>query len=256
VDERLVAELETALADAGALLVRAQKYRRGAGRDGAALLRDALTLGDAARRLHRREALDASAATGLVADARGLVARIRAFVADVHADPIYRTAVAAHAAGDQPSLTRTLPEVFNSLAPVTAPHELFHAVPWRRRGRPRTVAELASDVGGLLAGGIPAARDDLSPGVDPALPAVVLQGEHPHDEPVVLRLAGSTLPAPLYRLEDTGEFLVYVSLLRAPVTVVLAPQLDADLLEDAAVDYPRYRDDLRTALTAAGILLA
>ena len=255
-DEHLLSDLEAAIADAGALLVRAQKYRRGAGPEGAILLRDVMAVGDAARRLHRREALDASTAAGLVADARGLVARIRELVGTVHADPPYRAAVAAHAAGDQLSLARALPEIFHGLVPVTAPHELFHPVPWRHRGRPRPAVDLAADVRKVLAEGVVAAGDDLSPGVDPALPAVVLQGERPCDEPVVLCLTGSALPAPLYRLQDTGEFLVYVPRLWVPTTVELAPRLDPGLLEEAAVDYPRYRDDLRAALTAAGTPLA
>src|SRR5437870_2399153 len=99
-DEALVGELEAAVADTGALLVRAQKYRRGAGPEGSALAREALALGDAARRLHRRDALDAAAATRLLDEAHALAARLRALIAAVREAPEYRAAVAAHAAGD------------------------------------------------------------------------------------------------------------------------------------------------------------
>jgi len=83
VDEGLVTELESAIADSGALVVRAQKYRRGAGPEGAALLGAALALGDEARRLHRRDALDAAAAAHLLAGARALAERLQALLAEV-----------------------------------------------------------------------------------------------------------------------------------------------------------------------------
>src|SRR5437667_1727623 len=65
VDEALVGELEAAIADIRALLVRVRKYRRGQTGDGATLLDEALALGDRARRLHRTAALDRAAARGL-----------------------------------------------------------------------------------------------------------------------------------------------------------------------------------------------
>src|SRR5262249_17444912 len=146
--------------------------------------------------------------------------------------------------------------LFAGLEPVPAPPTLFHAVPWRRRGRPRAASMLAADVVGVLTEGLAAEGDDLSPGVDPGLPAVVLQEEPPAAEPAVLRLAGATLPLPVYHLEDTGEYLVYTGRLYAPATVMVAPALDAEGLEDAPVDYPHYRDELCAALKAAGIALA
>ena len=252
-DERLVTELEAAIADAGALLVRAQKYRRGTGEEGTTLLRDALALGDAARRLHRHAALDADAARGLLADAQALVARVHAFLRSVRDEPAFRTAVAAHAAGDQAALAATLPQIFSGLVPVATPPDLYHVVPWRRRGRLRPAADLAADVARLLAEGIAAEGDDLSPGVDTALPAVVLEAAPPTGEPVMLRLAAGTIPVPAYRLQDTGEYLFYVAGLRAPATVLVAPELDADVLEDTPVDYPRYRAQLVDALAAARV---
>lgn len=251
-DERLVTELEAAIADAGALLVRSQKYRRGAGAEGTALLHDALALGDAARRLHRQAALDADAIGRLLADARALVERVHAFLGSVRDEPAYRAAVAAHRTGDQAALARTLPQIFHGLVPVAAPPDLYHVVSWRRRGRIRPAADLASDVTRLLADGIAAEGDDLSPGLDTDLPGVVLDAECPTEEPVALRLAAGMIPIPAYHLQETGEYLFYVARLRTPATVIVASELPLEALEDAPVDYPRYRADLLAALSAAG----
>src|SRR5439155_1551428 len=109
VDEGLVTELESAIADTGALVVCAQKYRRGTGPEGAALLGAALALGDEARRLHRRDALDAAGAARLLAEARALAERPRALLAEVRAGADYRAAVAGHRAGGRARLARLRP---------------------------------------------------------------------------------------------------------------------------------------------------
>src|SRR5207249_9969031 len=98
VDEALVGELEAAIADIGALLVRVRKYRHGQTGDGAALLDEALALGDRARRLHRHEALDPAAARALLAEVAALAARLQRLLSAVRAAPEYRAAVAAYAA--------------------------------------------------------------------------------------------------------------------------------------------------------------
>src|SRR2546428_13399258 len=98
-DEGLVTQLESAIADTGALVLRAQKYRRGAGPEGAALLGAALALGDEARRLHRRDALDAAGTARLLAEARALAERLRAPLDEGRAGPAYPAALAAHRAG-------------------------------------------------------------------------------------------------------------------------------------------------------------
>lgn len=250
-DEALITELETAVADVGGLLVRAQKYRRGAGLEGTALYREALALGDRARRLHRADVVERATTAALLAEARGLEARVRGFVAEVHADPAYRAAVAAHAAGDQATLARLLPDVFAGLEAVPFPAPLFHALAWRRRGRPRAPAELAADAARLAADGIPADDDALAPGVDPSLPAVGLRAEPPDDEPVALRIGGP-LGAPVHRLADTDDYLVYVPRLRAPVVAVVRTALAADDTEGVA-DWTAYRDALADALRAAGL---
>ena len=252
-DERLVTDLETAIADTGALLVQAQKYRRGTGPEGAGLLREALSLGDTARQLSRRHRLDAAAARDLLAAARALSGRVRAVCGAARIAPAYVEAVAAHSRGDRETLLRLLPEVFCGLEPVGTAPDLFVALTWRRRNRPRPAADIVAEVVRLRAEGIVAAGDDLSPGADPALPAVVLQDTVPADEPVVLRLAAGTLADSLLRLTETGDYLVHAPRLHTPFVVCLATALGPDAVESAPVDYARYRLEIAAALTAAGV---
>jgi hypothetical protein len=253
VDDASVGELESAIADLGALVVRVQKYRRGAGAEGAGLFRAAMDLGDAARRLHRHERLDVPAARRLLDDARELRERLLALVADIRASAEYRAAVAAHAAGEPSALAAALPAVFAGLEAVSAPSSLFQAVPWRRRGRLRPVADLAADVLRLRDDGLPAEGDDLSPGADRDLPAVVLEELPPSDEPVAVRVAPAVLDVPVHRLTATGDYLVHTPRLRVPFAVRLAPALAADEAESVTVDYPAYRDALAARLRDAGI---
>jgi len=69
---------------------------------------------------------------------------------------------------------------------------------------------------------------------------------------VILRFGAGTVGEPVYRVGDTGEFLVYVPRLRAPFTVVLRRTLEAEDDEGAA-DFPAWRAALAGALTTAGI---
>ena len=253
----MVSELEAAIADTGALLVRAQKYRRGAGAEGTALASEALALGDRARRLHRHGTLERQSATLLLQEAGTLLERARAFLGSIHAAPDYRDAVRAHAAGDQATLARIVPALFAGLEAASPPAALFHPVAWLRRGRLRPVAEVTADVLRAASDGLEAEGDDLSPGADAALPAVVLSAERPAQEAVVLRIdPPETLP--LYRLEESDEYLVYTACLRVTPVVVLAPslptneQLRVDLTPG---DYERHRRELAAALTAAGVAL-
>jgi len=255
VDEGLVTELESAIADSGALVVRAQKYRRGAGPEGAALLGAALALGDEARRLHRRDALDAAAAAHLLAEARALAERLQALLAEVRAGVDYRAAVVAHRAGDRATLVRLLPAIFAGLEPAPAPGDLFAALAWLRRGRPRPAEEVVGEVLAARAEGLAGEGDDLSPGADPELPAVTLRSDAPA-EPLVLRLPAAALPAPVLRLVESGEYLVHAARLPAPFALRLAARLESD--EDlrvalAPADYTRWRDALARALAAAGV---
>jgi hypothetical protein len=251
VDEALVTALEAAVADTGALVVRLQKYRRGAGPDGQALFGEAMALGDAARRLHRRGTLDPDRARALLAGVRGLAGRLAALLGAIHDAPEYRTAVAAYDAGDRAVLAPLLPVVFAGLEPVTPPPTLFAALPWRRRGRPCPPAELALEVVALRDDGLAAEGDDLSPGADARLPAVTLQVTPPLGEAVVLGLDAEALEGPAHRLVETGDHLVHAPRVRAPMTVLLA----ATPLEDerVVVDWEAYRAALARALTAVGI---
>jgi len=248
-----VGELEAAIADLGTLLVRAEKYRRGNESEGATLRRAAMALGDRARRLHRHDALDGTAADGLLAEVGALAGRLRALLAAIRHGADYRAAVAAHTAGDQRALARLLPVIFDGLEPATPPRVLFHGVSWRRRGRVRPAAELAADVVRAREEGLLAEGDDLSPGVDPELAAVPLQGQPSADGPLVLRLLVAALPAPVYRLTHTGDYLVYAPRPRAPFDVLLAAELPPDEVDVAPSDYLRYRDELTATLAAAGV---
>jgi hypothetical protein len=256
VDEALISELEAAIADTGALLVRAQKYRHGAGAQGAALVREALALGDAARRLHRQDALDEAAAGRLLAEAQALAGRLQGLIAAVRAAPDYRAAVRAHAAGEHPTLARLLPAIFAGLEAAPAPIDLFTPVAWLRRGRLRPVTDVVADVAAARRDGLVAEGDDLSPGADAELPAVVLRPEAPVEEPVVLRVPAIALPAPVLRLEESGDHLVHAARLRGPLSVRLATRLEGEeqlRVEVSAAEWTRHRGALAGALAAAGI---
>jgi hypothetical protein len=253
VDEASTGALEAAVADAGALLLRAEKYCRGAGPDGVTLRRVVLSLGDRARRLHRREALDPAAAEELRAEAEAVVARLHAFVREIAEAPEYRAAVAAHGAGDHLALARLLPTIFAGLEPVITPGDLFYPVASRRRGRPLLPSQIAAAVVDLSRQGLEAKGDDLSAGTDPALPAVILYDQPPADEPVVLRFAPGAVPAPIYRLADTGEHLIYAVNLRAPFRVVLRPP-DPEM-DDPYGETPQAREALAAALAATGVVV-
>jgi len=227
--EALVTELETALADTGALLVRIQKYRHGAAPEATLLARRALALGDMARRLHRRDALDAVASTRLLGEARALTDALRAVLADIQRAPAYRAAVAAHASGDAPALVRLLPEIFAGLEPEPAGADVFLPVTWLRRGRLRAPADVAAEIVQARVDGVSGDGDDVSPGADAALPAVTVAASAPAGEPVVLRVPGGVGIAPLFRLRDSGELLVHVARLCLPNAVArVAERLELD----------------------------
>ena len=251
--EAAVTALEAAIADTGALLVRAERYRAGAGAEGAALAREALLLGDEARTLHRHGRLDADASGALLARVRALGARITALLANVQAAPEYDAAMAAVAAGDRAEVLRLLPLVFVGLAPTRTPPVLYHALAWRRRGRPRAVPDLVAEVLSARDEGLMPEGDDLSRGADARLPAVVLLDTPPLDEPVVLRLDSARVGREALRLGDTGEYLVHVRSLRALAGVRVADELPADELEASPTDYGRFRAELVGALAGAGV---
>jgi len=252
-----VSELESAIADAGALLVRAQKYRRGAGPEGRALGREALALGDAARRLHRHGALDDAAARALLGDARALAGRLRGLVAEIRSGPDYRAAKTAHAAGDRAALTRLLPAIFAGLEPAGAPSDLFAPVAWLRRGRLRSSTDVVADVLAARAEGLVAEGDDLSAGADGDLPAVTLLAEPPPGEPIILRVPPGALALHVHRLVDTGELLVHAPRVVVPgalVRLARALELDEELrVAIAPREWERFRDDVTAGLRGAAV---
>jgi hypothetical protein len=252
VDERRVTELEAAIADGGALLARIQKYRRGTTPEVAAVIRDALAVGDAARRLHHRAALEAVALDRLLAEAGAIVGRLRGVLAAIHGSPEYRTAVTARAAGDQATLARVLPEVFSGLAALTPVPDLFAPVAWRSRGRPLPAAVLAGEVAALRTNGLTAEGDDLSPATDPLLTAVSLADAPLDDEPVLLRLPAGSVGLPVFRHADTGGCLVYVDALPVRPVVRLATEPGGEQLR-VVFDWGTWRAEVEAALAAAGI---
>jgi hypothetical protein len=255
VDDRLVARLEAAVADAGARLLRLEKYRAGTGTEARALAQRVLALGDRARRAHHAGTLDAAAAEALLAEAGALGRALDAALAAVVASAEHRAAVAAHAAGDLAALAPLLPQLFAGVEVVAQPPDLHYPAPWLRRGRPRPPGEVAAALVELAASGIPAEADDLSPAVDAALPAIALTAGPP-EEAVTLRFAAATLPAPLCRVVGSGEFLLHLARLRAPFTVVVRGALDDAEREAIPVDWPAYRRALVAALAAERLPVA
>ena len=252
-DEAAVTALEVAVADMGALLVRAQRYRQGAGPAGAALAREALLLGDEARALHRRGRLTGDASRALLARVRTLCEKIEVLLAAIRASPEYAAARAAVGAGNRAEVLRLLPLVFADLEALATPEALFQAVAWRRRGRPRGVSDLVAEVVRARDEGLPLEGDDLTRGADELLPAVVLLDAPPPDEPLVLRLDPAAVGSEILRLAETGEYLVHVPVPRAVAGVVVARALPEDELEADAGDYARFRAELTAALARAGV---
>jgi hypothetical protein len=252
-DEAAVTALEAAVADIGALLVRAERYRRGAEPAGAALAREARVLGDEARALHRRGRLDGTAARALLARVRTLAEKIQSLLAAIRAAPEYDAARAAVRDGDRAAALRLLPMVFVSLEALPTPAALYQPVAWRRRGRPRAVPDLVDEVVRTRDQGLSPEGDDLSRGADAMLPAVVLLDAPPSDEPLVLRLDPEGIGPEVLRLAETGEYLVHVPALRALAGVLVAHALPEDELEADAGDYARFRAELAAALERAGV---
>src|SRR5207245_6662238 len=125
------------------------------------------------------------------------------------------------------TLVRLLPAIFAGLEPALAPGDLFAALPWLRRGRPRPAEEVVGEVLAARAEGLAGEGDDLSPGADPELPAVTLRDDAPPAEPLVLRLPAAALPSPVLRLVESGEYLVPAARLPAPFALRLPARLDS-----------------------------
>jgi hypothetical protein len=156
-------------------------------------------------------------------------------------------------------LAGTLPAIFAGLEVVADAPDLFVPIAWLRRGRPRPVADIVAEVVRARDDGLAAEGDDLTPGADPELPAVVLSAASPADEPVALRIAAGSL-ALVSRLVDTGELLAHVDRLRVvqPLVTIAAALGDDEQrrLELSAAEWLARRRELIAALGAAGISVA
>ncbi|HWP64443.1 MAG TPA: hypothetical protein VNO26_00860 [Candidatus Limnocylindria bacterium] len=217
----VAAQLEAALTSGGTLLVWAEKYRHEDPSALANLRRDLLAVGDRARRLSRHEALDEDAARELLDAATAINAGIRQLIERRKSDATYQRAVALHAAGDLAALATVLPEIFAGVRTGLPPVAAFWEPVWQRRGRPLTPAELVAELRTIATTGIPGTGDDLSPGTDAALPAVLLGAGRPPGAPLALRIDGALLPRPVLHLAD-GRLLVPGAALRLSFTVALA----------------------------------
>lgn len=244
--------LEVSVADAGALLVRLGRYRAREGATVSALRTSTLALGDRARRAHHDGTLAAVAGT-LLGEAEQLVTRLREALAAIRSGPEHAAARTAVRSGDRAAIAGAIERLFADVEAVARPPELAQAVPWFRRSRALPPDTVAAAIAAIARDGFAPDGDDLAPGRDEDLPAVVLSPTAPPGDPVVLRVAAADLPAPLVRLSDGDEHLVHAPPLLAPFTVVVRQGLDDDELESTPVDYPRWRDALLAALAGRGL---
>ena len=250
-DDDVVNALEHAIADLGTLLVQLDKFRAD---DDARRLRGAcLAIGDRARRAHRHGTLDAALAAELAADAGAARTALDAWLDGVRSSVLYRDAAAAIARGAVDDVRAVLPALFDGVSVLSPVPALFHPVAWQRRGRPRPAAEIADELAGWSADGIPGDGDPASPGVDPALPGVLLHRAPPDGAPVHLAIAAGATPWVL-ALDAIGDAVAPGIRRRLPFTVVLADpddDLDAWTLDPAA-----FRRELAEALAARALATA
>jgi len=245
--------LEAALADVGMLLVRLEKYRLEAYPEAGPLRASAVDLGDEARRLHRRGALDGEAAESLLARTDQNRHALTGLLAAIQSGPDYEAAVAAHRRGDSAVLAALWPRLFAGVESGPAPQVAYHPVDWQRRGRPRPPSDLAASVRAQIHDGLDASGDDLSPGADPRLPVVALTLHWPDGAPLALRFAGADLPPPLLHRPTVGEVLLPLGRLRSPAVVELA-HASADV-DEWAGDLAAFHARVVPALEAAGIVV-
>jgi hypothetical protein len=246
----LAAELEAALTSGGTLLVWAEKYRYPDPAALPALRTRLLSLGDDARRLARRDGLDQRTTGGLLAAVGAANAELRRLIEARKGDTTYREAVACRTAGDADRLAVLLPDIFADLTAVPQPEAAYWTPTWQRRGRPRPADVVAAEFDGLQTEGIPATGDDLTPGVDPELPGVLLASGMPLGSPLALRYDGHLLPQSSLRLGD-DVVLVPSDRLHLPFTVALAAADEP--LDEWVADPAAYLDALERACRQRGL---
>lgn len=246
-DEGPAHTLEVAVMDASRILLRLEKYR-GIRPIHAALLTDALALGDRARKALRRAGPEPADIAALAEEGLRLRDRVAAALRAVEESPLYRQAVRAHESADLPALRRLLPVLFADLEPVDDVREAYASLPWLRRGRPRPPRELAAVITRIAAQGLAAEGPPEAAGCDPSLPAITLAADPPDDSPVTLRFRGSDLPLAWFRLQWSGNLLLHVRRLRAPFEVHFADSPDPHTSDEVLLEWPAYRALLEVAL--------
>jgi hypothetical protein len=251
VDDALVTALEEAIAELGTLLVQMDKFRAAETDDARRLRAASLAIGDRARRAHRHGALDTGLARDLRADADAARTALVRWLAGVRASPAYAAAVGALARGDA-TVHAAWPALFAGVVVEPAPAALFHPVVWQRRGRPRPATEIADELVGFRDEGLPGDGDPIAPGVDPALPAVLLHVEAPVGAPLSLAIRGAACPPAVIRLAATGDVLVPGVRVRLAFAVTLSAP-DADEVDGWTLDPAALHRALTEALAARGL---
>lgn len=243
-------DLEGQVAEIGILAGEAERYRSIRAGEGPALLNQSLALAATARNLYRHRPSDVGATTTLTVELRAIADRYRSLLQAARAAPAYRQAVAAWQAGDASTLRLAIPGVFADVELLPGTDPLYYPVAVTRRSRLVPVSELADLIAALSGDGIPAGEPGSTPATDDALQAIVLYDSWSAlDTPVALRLDGTTIALPLFRLGTSGELLIYTERLIASTRPLLARSAARDRWPDMGTDYGEFRLALTKALT-------
>lgn len=247
-------EVEDLVAEIGLLAGAAECYHAIRSGEGPALLNRGLTLAAAARDLYRQRPSDIAATASLTPALRQVADRYRSLLQMARGATAYRRAVAAWQAGDASGLRDAIPAVFADVDLTTTPPPwLYYPVAIMRRNRMAPIQELADEITTLAVHGIPAGEPGNAPATDDALRAVVVYDTWPAiDTPVALRLDGTTIALPLFRVATSGELLIYAERILASSRILLAASPDADCWPDMGIDYEAFRTALAAALTQRG----
>jgi hypothetical protein len=249
----VVGELEAAITAAGTLLVWAEKYRHADPNALPSSRRRLLELADRARRLARTGALGGTTASDVLRDVHEANQGLRGGIDAVRSSATYRGAVDAYASGNAVVLLDLLPRIFADLRAAPPPAAAFWTPTWQHRGRPLPVERVVEDLVGIREDGIRAFGDDLVPGVDPALPAILMSIDPHSGVPLAIRYDGAVLPTPCLYLGD-DQLVFPVERLRLPFTVVLAAP--GEPLDEWLADGPAYLEALAVACRHAALPLA
>lgn len=243
------AALERAITDAATLLLRLEKYQRGAAADVTGLRRALDRAGARARRSHR--AADDETLAAIAAETHTLVRSLAAILAEVHEGAAYRAAIAAHRRGEYAALRPLLTRIFSGLAPAPQTGPAFAPVPWNGRRGPRSPDEVVAALRETRRTGLSATDDALELGLDPALPAVRLLSTFPDGAPVALRCDLADV-APHALVTRTGAVLIHARSLRVPFEVVF--RVERDAVDEWLDDPVAYHARLAPRLEAAGFV--